>query len=108
MPQDHLLWYSQMNISSLAYFVKQNWIKFNTITYRSSESRHAFRQKHNGCHFAGYIFKCIFLNQNHSIILIWISQKFVPSDPIDKKSTLVQAMAWRQTGVKPLPEPKLT
>ena len=40
-------------------------------------------------------------------ILIQISQKFVPRDPIDNKSALVQEMAWCQTGDKPLPEPML-
>ena len=28
--------------------------------------------------------------------------------PIDKKSVLVQVMAWRQTGDNPLPEPMMT
>ena len=31
--------------------------------------------------------------------------KFVPSDPIDNNTALVQIMAWRQTGDKPLSEP---
>ena len=34
--------------------------------------------------------------------------KFVPKGLIDKKSALVQVMAWRRTGDKPLPEPMLT
>ena len=37
-------------------------------------------------------------------ILIPISIKFVLQRPIDNKSTLVQVMAWHQTGDKPLPE----
>ena len=37
-------------------------------------------------------------------ILIWTSPKFVPKGPIDNKSALVQVMAWRWTGQKPLPE----
>ena len=49
-------------------------------------------------------FKCIFLNGNVRI-LIKISLKFVPKDPIDCKLALVQVMAWRQIGDKPLPEP---
>ena len=49
----------------------------------------------------------IFLNENDRI-LIGISLKFVPRSPIDNKSTLVQVMAWRRTGDKPLPEPMLT
>ena len=41
-------------------------------------------------------------------ILIRISLKFVPKGQIDSKSALVQVMAWRWTGDKPLPEPILT
>ena len=37
-----------------------------------------------------------------------ISLKFVPRNPIDNKPVLVEVMAWRQTGYKPLPNPILT
>ena len=53
------------------------------------------------------IFKCIFWNENVRIS-IQISLKFVPMSPIDKKAALVQVMAWRRTGGKPLPESMLT
>ena len=53
------------------------------------------------------IFKCIFLNENNRI-LFEISLQFVPVSPIDNKPALVQVMAWRRTGDKPLPEPMLT
>ena len=53
------------------------------------------------------IFKSIFLNENDGIP-IQISLKFVPRSPIDDKQALDQAMAWRRTGAKPLPEPMLT
>ena len=36
--------------------------------------------------------------------MITISLKFIPKGLIDKKATLVQVMAWRRTGDKPLPE----
>ena len=49
------------------------------------------------------ISKCIFLNENDGIP-IQISLKFVPSSPIDKNPALVQVMAWRRTGDRPLPE----
>ena len=52
-------------------------------------------------------FKCIFLNGNDRIP-IQISLKFVPMSPIGNEPALVQVMAWRQTGDKPLPEPMLT
>ena len=53
------------------------------------------------------IFKCIFLNEN-DITLIQFSLKFLPRCPIDNKPALVQVMAWRQIGDKPLSEPMLT
>ena len=52
------------------------------------------------------IFKSIFLNEN-DLISIQISLKLVPRSPIDNKAALVQVMAWRLTGDKPLPEPML-
>ena len=51
---------------------------------------------------ADNIFKCIFLNEN-DIIPIQISLKFVHGSPIDNKPALVQVMAWRRIGDKPLP-----
>ena len=51
-------------------------------------------------------FKCIVLNENDRIP-IRFSMKFVPRSPIDIKPELVQVMAWRQIGDKPLPEPML-
>ena len=56
---------------------------------------------------AVYNLKCIFLNENDTIT-IKISLKSVPRSPIDNKPALVQVMAWRQTGDKPLTEPMLT
>ena len=37
-----------------------------------------------------------------------MSMEFLPKGPFEKKSALVQVMAWRRTGGKPLPEPMLT
>ena len=56
---------------------------------------------------ADNIFKWIFLNEKFCIS-IWISLKFVPKGPINDSTALVQVMAWRQTGDKPLSEPMLT
>ena len=56
---------------------------------------------------ADNILKCIFFNENDRIE-IQISLKFVPMHPIDNKSSLVQVMAWHQTGDKPLPGPIMT
>ena len=62
------------------------------------------RPRQNGRHFADDIFKCIFLNENVSIS-IKISLKFVPKGPINNIPALVQIMAWRRPGDKPLSEP---
>ena len=51
-------------------------------------------------------FKWIFLNEIDRI-LIEISLKVVAMSPIDNKPALVQVMAWRRTGDKPLSEPML-
>ena len=58
----------------------------------------------NGSHFANTIFKFIFLNEN-CCISIQILLKFVPKGQINNKTALVQIMAWRRTGDKPLSEP---
>ena len=53
------------------------------------------------------IFKHIFWNENVRILIL-ISLKFEPKDPIDNKSALVQVMAWCRIGDKPLPEAMMT
>ena len=64
-------------------------------------------QGQNGRHFADDSFKGIFMNEKF-FFSIQISLKFVPKGLIDNKAALVQVMAWRRTGDKPLPEPILT
>ena len=41
-------------------------------------------------------------------IPIEISLKFIPKGPINNIPALVQIMAWRRTGDKPLSEPMMT
>ena len=64
------------------------------------------RPRQNGRHFADDTFKCIFLNEN-----VWIVSKislnFDPKGSIDDITALVQIMAWRLIGDKPLSEPML-
>ena len=55
----------------------------------------------NGRDFADDIFKCIFLNEN-VFISLKISLKFVTKDRINNIPALVQIMAWRRPGDKPL------
>ena len=64
------------------------------------------RPRQNGRHIADDIFKCIFLNEN-VWIPIEISLKFVPKGPINNIPALVQIMAWRGPGDKPLSEPMM-
>ena len=60
----------------------------------------------NGRHFTDDTLKRIFVNENVRIS-IKISLKFVPKGPINNISTLVQIMAWRRSGDKPLSESML-
>ena len=64
------------------------------------------RPRRNGHHFADDIFKRIFFNEN-IWILIQISLKSVPKDPINNIAALVHIMAWRRPGDKPLSEPMM-
>ena len=61
------------------------------------------RPRQDGRHFPDKAFKCIFLNEN-VWISIEISLKFVPGGPNNNFPALVQIMAWRRTGDKPLSE----
>ena len=61
------------------------------------------RPRQDGCQFIDDIFKCIFLNENISIS-IEISLKFIHKGPINNIPALVQIMAWRRLGDKPLSE----
>ena len=49
----------------------------------------------------------IFLNENGRIP-IQISRKIMPKGLIDNKSALIQVLAWRRKGGKPLPEAMMT
>ena len=64
------------------------------------------RPRQNGRRFADDTFKRIFLYENVRI-LIKISLKFVPKGPINNNPALVQIMAWRWSGDKPLSEPMM-
>ena len=64
------------------------------------------KPRQNYRHFADDIFKSISLNEN-----VWMSLKialkFVPKVRINNIPTLVQTMAWRRPGDKPLSEPMM-
>ena len=83
---------------SLQYYLI---IVFNRFGYINT-----LRPRRNRRHFADEIFKCILLNEN-ILISIKISLKFIPKGPINNIPALVQIMAWRRPGDKPLSEPMM-
>ena len=70
------------------------------------EEVNTLRPRQNGRYFPDDIFRRIFLNEIFCI-LMKISLKFVPQGPINNIPALVQIMAWRRSGDKPLSEPMM-
>ena len=86
-------------------YLNQCWLDINRVLCHAPESSfNALRLRQNGCHYPDDMFICIFLNEN-VWIAIKISLKFVPKGSINNTPALVQIMAWRQPGDKPLSEP---
>ena len=92
----------RLSVESCVFSWKCSWfdsscasLVFNTL-----------RPRQNGRHFADDTFKRIFFNKNVRI-LAKISLKFVPKGPINNNPSLVQIMAWRRSGDKPLSEPMM-
>ena len=75
----------------------------NFLLNRHNRHLNTLRPRQNGRHFADDTFKPIFLNENIQIS-IKISLKFVPKEPVNNIPALVQIMAWRRPGDKPLSE----
>ena len=71
-----------------------------------SHSFNALKPRLNGRHFPDDIFKWIFLNKN-VCFSVEISLNFAPRGTINNNSALVQIMAWRRPGGKPLSEPMM-
>ena len=71
-----------------------------------SSAFNTLRPRQNGRHFTDDTFRRIFLNETFRIS-IEISLKFVPMGPINNITALVQIMAWRRSGDKPLSEPMM-
>ena len=71
--------------------------------YKIQTTINTLRPRQNGRHFVDDIFKCIFFNEN-----VWIptniSLRFVAKGPINNIPALVQIMAWRRPGERPLSE----
>ena len=77
---------------------------WNAANWSRGRWVNTLRPRQNGRHFPDDIFKCISLDENVSISLS-ISLKFVSKVRINNIQPLVQIMAWRRSGDKPLSEP---
>ena len=77
------------------------------VTAMSYDQNTQLTHWQNGRYFADNIFKLILLSEN-CVISIEISLKFIPKAPINNNRPLVQILAWRRTGAKPLSKPMLT
>ena len=77
-----------------------------TVCCGCTQSLNTLRPRQNGRQFTDDLFKCIFLNEN-VWISIEVSLKFVPEGLINNIPALVQIMAWRLPGDKPLSEPMM-
>ena len=88
---------------SLSY--RHQTIAWTTADF-SLSTLNTLRPRQNGRHFADDTFKRIFLDKDVRIS-IKISLKFVHKGPINNNPALVQIMAWRRSGDKPLSEPMM-
>ena len=103
-----MVWY-QTDISKDVKFLQSiNAVLSQNDWWLSARLRwfNSLRPRQNGRRFADDTFKRIFLNENVRIS-IKISLKFVPKGPINNNPALVQIMAWRRPGDKPLSESML-
>ena len=83
-----------------------HWTRDKPLPEPMVKSINSLRSRQDGRHFPDDIFKCIFLNENISI-LIDILLKFVLKSQINNIPALVQIMACRLVGDKPLSEPMM-
>ena len=92
-------------------YISMNWMISNWFQYWlvaclvPGQYFNILRPRQKGWHFPD-IFKWIFLNENIWISLN-ISLKFVPKDPINNITVLVQITTWCWPGDKPLSEPMM-
>ena len=95
-------WQRQMSDIRLAASTAIWWTRWGiNLNFLSGRTVNSLRLRRNRHYKADDIFKCIFLKRN-----VWIptkiSLKFVPKGPINNIPALVQRMAWRRPGDKPL------
>ena len=92
-------------ICAITTQIAPTWTQLN-VTRRIAIQINTLRPRPNGRYFADDTFKCIFLNEN-AWTSLKISLKFVPKVRINNIPALVQIMAWRRPGDKPLSEPMM-
>ena len=92
-----------IHLMTSSWFAQYNW---RNIGYLRLPETHlnTLRPGQDGRYIPDDIFECIFFNENVKIS-IKISLKFVLKGPINIIPALVQIMAWRRPGDKPLSEP---
>ena len=114
---DKQIWMAIITVFRLAYDDVITWIRFPHCWPRGGKSAahrwisitkslNTLSPRQVGRHFADDIFMCIFFNEN-CCILITFSLKYVRKGAIDNNLALVQMMAWRRSGDKPLSEPMM-
>ena len=102
------IWYLINWVETIQWYIaaKHGYLSRFHGDCQSRNHVNTLRPRQNGRHFPYDIFKCILLKKN-VWISIQISLKFVPKGPINNISALVQVMAWRRQGDKPLSEPMM-
>ena len=95
--------FKEMHVKMSSAMCRPLCLGFNVLIYCILNT---LRPGQDGRHFANDIFKWIFWNEN-TWILIKISLKFVYKGQINNIPALVQIMAWRRPGDKPLSEPMM-
>ena len=104
------LYMNQTTPFDLVCIFQPSWIKYllpeHPKGYKSGSIVNTLRPRQNGRHFPDDILKWIFFNEN-VWISIAISLQFVPKGQINNILALVQMMAWRRPGDKPLSEPMM-
>ena len=106
------IWPEATQDKEIVLGISLQWNAFASAVWRMSaivsrlQCVNTLRPRQNGWQFPDDTFKCIPLNANLTIS-IKISLKFVPKGPLNNTPALVQIMAWRRPGDKPLSEPKM-
>ena len=103
------MYFDTKSLFELLVLIQVIWFVFNHISSLSKFHIHVFqilyglklintlRLRQNGWHVADSFCNSFILLNGNYCILIRISLKFVPYDPIDNNSAVVQVMAWHQT-----------